>query len=251
MLEVSHFGTQEQSSVRAEIFKVNDADHLLQLLVEKAELAKATWKKPLRAILQVVRKGRQLRESPEYIAKRVRQLFSESEKKRKKKYLENIFNRADELNYGVYVIDSDSSRFVVIAGSQDQIQVYLPIIQKVGQYANVIDNNTIPGNCIYVHQKAVEAGLIDGSAGITADDRTYPDPHQKRAFPIHGIHQVGWKSLDEDSFLWVDLTAKKHLFEVNEGAAPLADALIVLQDLNQDAQPFHNLYQSGVDMDGW
>jgi hypothetical protein len=160
----------------------------------------------------------------------------------KKKRLENIYNRAKEIGYNVFLVTSGESIFVIVATDQSKVEEYGKAIQSIFSFAEALPLKSIPGMCVSIHNEATRQAVLDGSVRAAFTKGEYPE---KEVYPVSGIHQVGWKSVDETAFIWTDFTAKEHIFHIKDKTAPLAQGLVVIEDTALDKKPMHELYQTG------
>jgi hypothetical protein len=141
--------------------------------------------------------------------------------------LHKLFDRVQESAQRLFIVENAGLRFAVIATNLDALaknQDYIDAYMKF--QANVIPDS-LWMNCIYIHEFAAALGLTDGNAMAVHRPGTHPD---KAVYPIRGIHDVGWKKVDEQ-FLWVDFTARPYIFSQRKAEESALEGLIVIEDI--------------------
>jgi hypothetical protein len=142
------------------------------------------------------------------------------------KNLTNLSERTKEVNTKLFIVESKNLRFAVVADNKEMISKNQKDVNSFLSFQESIDPDSLWGNCIYIHEFAAALGFTDGNAyAIRAKD----GDNEKSIYPIQGIHEIGWKKV-ENHLLWVDFTSRPYIFSEGDAAKSVIEGLIVIQE---------------------
>ncbi|MBT4652501.1 MAG: hypothetical protein HN981_04470 [Candidatus Pacebacteria bacterium] len=169
--------------------------------------------------------------------------------------LNKLFDRTVESKKKLFIISTNSSRFIVLANDIEAINQQVDYLRSVAFLEESLDDQCLTGMCIAISGYSSFIGLSDGFASVSTSLSKYDNNHfdpNKSIYEILGIHNVSWK-LNKGQIIWSDLTTENYVFSsLEEGVEKsIFDGLVVIED-EQQAQSkdsvMNILYQVPWDM---